>query len=403
MRATPPHNDSQPLPDRERSQREALTLADRIALFAQAVEAGVGVEIAEQKAPVAALYERIVGVDTGLCAPDAALDDLDSAGRLSLSLRLCSAALSGFFRVPHARHTAVRPMYANLVSAMVANYIYSDLALAISLVEEEQAHAATQFGQTDARSLAARCDTAWVYTASGRVDEGLALAHAVAADAASSLRSDGPDVLRSKVCLAVCLSQAGQPDTATGICEQVLAELRAHESAPLDILITRLALGLAQLAAGHLDAAAAVCEPAAAELYHFVRRTAMPEEAQQLAIPAACLRRYCGLHAEALSGPPRRRLTESLPIEELEGIEIEELEGIERDIAVFVTEFGVEGFEIQARDNLASCYEELGRPADAAAMYAAAATRSAAAYGPADDQTLTLRTQQILAGWDAEA
>lgn len=391
----PPHNNSQPLPDRERSQREALTLADRIALFAQAAEADVGAETAEQRAPVAALYERIVGVDTGLSAPDAALDDLDSAARLSLSLRLCSAALSECSRVPHARHTAVRPMYANLVSAMVANHTYSDLALAISLVEEEQSHATTQFGRTDARSLAARCDTAWVYTASGRVDEGLALARASAADAAPSLHPDGPDVLRSKVCLAVCLSQAGQPDTATGICEQVLAELRAHESAPWDILITRLALGLAQLAAGRLDAATAACEPAAAELYQFARRTAMPEGAQQLAIPAACLRRYCGLHAEALSGPPRRRLTESLPLKELAGIE--------REIAVFVTEFGVEGFEIQARTNLASCYEELGRPADAAAMYAAAATRSAAAYGPADDQTLSLRARQILAGWDAEA
>ncbi|MEV6391227.1 hypothetical protein [Nocardia xishanensis] len=393
--ATPPHSDSQPLPDRERGQREALTLADRIALFAQAVEADVGTEIAEQRAPVATLYERIVGVDTGLSVPDAALDDLDSAARLSLSLRLCSAALSGYSQVPHARHTAMRPMYANLVSAMVANHTFSDLAWAISLVEEEQAHATTQFGQTDARSIAARCDTAWVCTASGRVDEGLALAHAGAADAASSLHPDGPDVLRSKVCLAVCLSQAGQPDTATGICEQVLAELRAHESAPWDILITRLALGLAQLAAGRLEAATAACESAAAELYRFVRRTPMPEAAQQLAIPVACLRRYCGLHAEALSGQPRRQPTESLPIEEPEGIE--------REVAVFVTEFGVEGFEIQARNNLASCYEELGRPADAAVMYAAAATRSAAAYGPADDQTLTLRAKQILAGWDAEA
>ncbi|MEV6335779.1 hypothetical protein AB0M12_13815 [Nocardia vinacea] len=392
--ATPPHHNSQPPPDRERSQREAPTLADRIALFAQAVEAGARAEIAEQSAPVAALYERIVGVDTGLSAPDAALDDLDSAARLSLSLRLCSAALSEYFRVPHARHTAMQPMYANLVSAMVVNHTYSDLALAISLVEEEQAHATTQFGQTDARSLAARCDTAWVYSASGRVEAGLALAHAGAADAAASLHPGGPDVLRSKVCLAVCLSQAGQPDTATEICEQVLAELRAYESAPLDIMITRLALGLAQLAAGRLDAATAACESAAAELYHFFRRTPMPEGAQQLAIPAACLHRYCDLQAEALS-PPRGRLTESLPIEELEGIE--------REIAVFVTEFGVEGFEIQARNNLASCYKELGRPSDAAAMYAAAATRSAAAYGPGDDRTLTLRARQILAGWDAEA
>ncbi|MEV6560024.1 hypothetical protein AB0M22_30180 [Nocardia sp. NPDC051756] len=43
----------------------------------------------------------------------------------------------------------------------------------------------------------------------------------------------------------------------------------------------------------------------------------------------------------------------------------------------------------------------LDRPAAAAAMYAAAAARSAAAYGLADDLTLTLRTRQILAGWNA--
>ncbi|WP_433755442.1 hypothetical protein [Nocardia sp. CA-135398] len=403
MMATPPHNNGQPLPDRGRSQREALTLAERIALFAQAIEVDFGAKIAEQRAPAAALYERIVGVDTSLGASDAALDDLDSVARLSLSLRLCSAALSEYYLVLHARHTAIQPMYANLVSVIVAYHTHSDLESAISLVEAEQAHATTQFGQTDARSLAALCDTAWVYAASGRVDEGLALARAGAADAAPSLPPDDPDVLRSKVCLAVCLSQAGQPDTATGICEQVLAELRAHESAPLDILITRLALGLAQLAAGHLDAATAACEPAAAELYRLVRRAGMPEGAQQLAIPAACLRRYCGLHADALSGPPRRELTGSLPIEELAGTEIEKLEDIERRVAVFVTEFGVEAFEIRVRNNLASCYQELGRPADAAAMYAAAATRSAAAYGPADDETLTLRAQQILAGWDAEA
>ncbi|MFF0613539.1 hypothetical protein ACFYUD_33230 [Nocardia tengchongensis] len=406
MMVTPPHDNSQPLPDRERSQRQALTLADRIALYAQAaeIESEIEDEIAEPRAAAVALYERIVGVDTERSAPEAALDDLDSATRLSLSLRMCAAALSRYSQVLHPRHPALRPMYPTLVSALVANHTRSELAaLAISMVEEEHAYATTQFGQTDPRSLAARRDTAWVYTASGRIDEGLALAHAGAADAAPSLHPDGLDAQRSRVCLAVCLSRAGQPDTAIGICEQVLAKPRPHESAALDIPITRLALGLAQLAAGGLDAATATCESAAAELYHFVRRTPMSEEAHQLAIPAGCLQRYCYLHTEALSGPPRKRLTESLPIEELEGIKIEELEGIERNIAVFIAEFGVEEFDIKVRDKLASCYEFLDRPADAAAMYAEAANRSGATYGPADDQTLTLRARQILAGWDAEA
>lgn len=393
--ATAPHDNNQPLPYRERSHREALTLADRIALYAQAAEIEFAIEIegAEQRATAAALYERTVGFDTGRSAPDATLDALDSTARMSLSLRLCSGVLSECLRVPHPRHPALRPMYGNLVSAMVSN-TRSDMALAVSMVEDEQAYAKTKFGQTDPRALAALCDTAWVYTASRCVDEGLALAHAGVADSALSPDPDSLNVLRSKVCLAVCLLRAGQPDTATGICEQVLAELRAHESAPLDIPFTRLALGLTQLAAGLSNAAATTCESAAAELHSFVRRTPMPKEAQQLAIPAACLLRYCALHIEALSGPPRR-LTQSVPTDEFEGIQ--------RGIALLVAEFGVEAFETQVRNRLASCYELLGRPADAAAMYAAAANCSAAAYGPADDQTLALRARQILAGWDAEA
>jgi len=332
---TSPDDVGRPRPGPQNNRRDELTLADRIALYAQAVAAELLDETAGRNVSAVALYEQIINLDEPLGAPDSPPGEMDPSARLSLCLRLCSWVLgTSYLAVWRPRYTASNPMYAELVTATVANPHLDPISLevAVSLVEQEQAHNVAQFGQNDPRTLAAQRDTAWVYTAAGRVEDGLALARAVAADATQRPAPNSLDVLRSNVCLAVCLSEAGHHDTATGILEQVLAELRSHESAPLDTMLTRIALGLAHLAAGRHGAATAAYEPLAAELHRLFRRTPAPEGAQQLNIPAACLCRYIEHHVKAISGPSRRPLNEKEPGDDPEDLE--------REIAMLTAEFG---------------------------------------------------------------
>ncbi|QOW34956.1 hypothetical protein [Nocardia seriolae] len=260
---------------------EALTIAERIALFAQARE--------------------IVGVWTLSpgCRP---------------ALRSCSMVLTTMYLAElRPRHEASRPMYATMVCSTVRSIYGCSDDLAVQWVEREQAYRAALSGQSDSLTFAARCDTAWVYAAVDRVDDGLVAAQAIVTEAARSPDPDNPNMLRSKVCLAISLSRAGRPAAAAELCQQVLATFQSGSSAQLDIELTRIALGLIQLAAGRPGTATALFESAAAAVHQLFRRTSNPEAAQELDIPAACLCRFTMRHGVAISGPSRRPLRQAEP------------------------------------------------------------------------------------------